>query len=448
MARKSAVEEFEIVGDEVAAPTQARPAATARRTMAAGARGSGPLRWVAASMALIAAGVLAAPPLPQRAQEFISNPPEVPDIPDVRTAPVESHFLAANLMAPIEPLWSTQIDQSESGYVNVAVSGDRVLTQDAETLRGDIELELVRGYDASDGAPVWEQQLLVRSQCGITRSPVLCIGDGPDGTVVARIDPDSGATDVAEVENAIAAMYFDGDLVVLSGDAESLRLSRYAGFDTAAARWSTALQGDGAWELGPQSLDVDGLLSSDAILVNRSASDVEVVDAETGASALLITPDPRGASGVPTPAWITEDGREDLTFYTSDAGLAADSDGAVLWTLAAPAPRTLLAHISGVVVLADVFHVSGHSVATGEERWRREDISVSEACVGAPTTLLCAADVSTGGAALVALDPETGETQWAAPIPGGMIRRATVQGDRLAVLTDTSLTLFDLANMD
>ncbi|TDE91660.1 hypothetical protein EXU48_16130 [Occultella glacieicola] len=398
--------------------------------------------WIAAALTLIVTGVLSVPP-PQPAWGVVAE---------------------ADLTRTPEEVWSVPMPNLTSWLdtPQVAVFDDRVVLGTWST---------VTGYDAIEGEELWKV-----TEPGMTCSwqfePLLCrAGRGPDAAIL-RIDATDGAVSRTPMPGALLVTQTGGDIIALRQDADGQRLVRLQGSDPLAPpRWSTligpGLRGE---PYAPVLRVIDG-----EVFVSVFAG--FVLDAETGEVRLdrgfvyelpgvivaLAAGDAGGrqvsttgdrdvddvhlpSNGVTLP--VDDDPGSDVVFEVSDGELDAmtRATGEPLWSVSEPPYPYPFARLDGRVLVYSETGLFGLVEQTGARLWSAPAGDGTElawcACVGADDTVLIGTVDARGDTSLAGLDTATGSLRWQVPTVGDYPLDVEPVGDRLALLTNTSLTLW------
>lgn len=368
-------------------------------------------RWVIASLALVLAGVLTAPP----GGVWWDGSPTV-----------AIGLLGTDMRSAPEVAWTTAVGTS-FGQGDLALAGGLALVTGTGTSRV-VDLASGTVVQALDGSP----------SCG-THDAVVCVTSpgSPDATVVTFRGTD--APQIARHPGTVLAVDVGDDLALVTvGGPQGQRLSRVA--PDGASAWSVDgtfvdLAGIGAWaqlvvsgdrltvggtypvtvdvatgdtvQPGPEwAVDEHVTLRRDSTEAGLQRYDV-LVDGETvlqGEPVAIITDDALG-------------GRAQLALGSSPGYplVALDrSSGQEIWRSEVDGGTPVARVESSVLLLT--WSASGRGLRaleeeTGRERWRADGVEF----VGASADTLLVQ--LSGEATLAGLDPVTGEQRWQLPLP-------------------------------
>lgn len=382
----SAVDEFDLVD-------AASPAPHPRR-----ARLHGRAPWLVCAAALTLVGVVAAP--------AGGLPPRFP--------PGQVGTLAVDLSTPPDQVWSVPLPSWDSGAADLVLVGDVlvVLAEDAI------------GLDLASGTELWRLNVNT-SRCAV-RDAVVCIDRTGQAPAVLRVDPRAGTFEWHQMNDAITAVDFGDDLLVVRGDRAAQELQR---IDAAGSlRWQRALPqlagSDPQWRdgvrltvLGPEVV-VSGATTLSLEVetgaeVESPFSDVEAFGTgaigfrEDGTLALL---DSEGRVTVTRLLTVPDDDPHSSVTATrpldEDDQLTVMRDGVVLWS----APEWAAARVGGVLVGVDwtASTTTARVAGTGTVLWQRPDALGTLTAGG--RTIVAAPGVGAGP--LSGIDVRTGETLW------------------------------------
>lgn len=412
-------EEFEL-GQPSAAP---EPGSTTRRER----RRARPSPWVVTAVALVVAGVVAAPPaalLPRAEPDGIAW--NVLDI-DLRSEP--------------EPLWQAGV--SVTGVIGVTA---RTLVVESSGLFHTHRI--LHALDLDTGHLRWSLADPERT-CQLGSTALVCVRDrgGPDA-VVATVQP-SGATRTIELPGALAGVDIgDGEgLVAIVGDVPELaHLVRLD--EDGAEVWRTQLTISGRADVGFTGLALtdDGVVTASGYfdLATGDLSGMTTPVDDTAADGAVRTVRDDGSTLVSTPAggervvpsgelWLTVDdsfgGQVSLTRANDDDDILvrpADADEG--WRLRSTPLCWPVARLAGTLLqwCTDVIGTStiAYDLSTGERLWQRgEPGGWLSPMIASPDTLLMTTDDGVAG-----LDPRTGLPRWSIPVPGSYVDAIAVGG--------------------
>lgn len=361
--------------------------------------------WAAGAAALVAAGVVAAPP----------NGIPLGVIPQDQVA-----MIAVDASAPPREVWRVDTGTWHGGERNLWVVGGTVLAV------GDT----VQGIDLASGDVRWEHDVSTAS-CTVHDAVSCVVAAGTPDAVVVRITLD-GSTMGTPAPGAVRAVDVGSDLIVLAASDSDQQLLRLRPDGTVV--WTAPLPADVTSNDIPRewiSMDVlgDRLYVGGGGVAMFDITDSSLVEDDPitavfrGPYGYLLY---RGydGDGPPTTTLVDRDGSVRL----SDIRMAPDDDpgspvqiSREVGTLVTRGDEVLwqdqqgyaIARVAGVLVLrqwepdSDEERLSGHDLLTGEQLWER--IGASQLVVGGGDAVL-AWDVPQGG--LAGIDVLTGEELW------------------------------------